>query len=204
MKSLAAFLALLCCAVPMAAQQPAAVDPLAVAIEQEPRHHLVFTNEFVRILDVLLPPLYVSQNHTHTYDNVAITILPGVDGPQGPRPGFAGFSRGGYSHVITNPNTAPMRFIAVELRAGERGASGDAEPQANHLTVLNNARVRISRVTLDAGQVLVDHQHAAGYVSVVVRGGEGAGVWKWHPAGEASATLTAGRQPLEIVEVEPK
>ena len=41
------------------AEQTPAVDPAAVPIEQEPRHRLVFANEFVRIIDAMLPPLYV-------------------------------------------------------------------------------------------------------------------------------------------------
>jgi quercetin dioxygenase-like cupin family protein len=187
------------------AQQGSGVEPAAVPVDQEPRHRLVFSNDFVRVLDAVLPPLYVSQSHTHALDNVAVTILPGVDGPQGQaRVGFAGFARGGYTHVITNPNTSPMRFIDVELRAADRNAAGDDVPQDNHVTVLNNGRVRITRVKLDAGQSIPNHQHAAGYVSVVVRGGEGPGVWKWHASADAASALDAGRQPLEIVEIEPK
>lgn len=189
----------------LGAQQPSAVDPAAVPIEQEPRHRLVFANEFVRVLDVMLPPLYVSQNHTHTYDNVAVTILPGIDGPQGQaRIGFAGYARGGYSHVITNPNTAPMRFIAVELRGPDHSVEAEDLPQDAHHTVLANGKVRISRITLSAGEKLEAHQHAAGYVSVLVRGGDGPGVWKWHPAGEPAATVDPGKFPLEFVEIEPR
>jgi len=187
-------------------QLPSQVEtaPPAVPIEQEPRHRLVFVNDFVRIIDALLPPFYVSQNHMHSLDNVAVTILPGIEGPQGQaRIGFAGFSRGGYSHVITNPNAAPMRFIAVELRAADRG-SAEEIPQPDHVPVLNNSRVRIQRVKLGAGETIAAHQHAHGYVSVVVRGGDGPGVWKWHGSGDASATVDAGRQPLEFVEIEPK
>jgi len=185
-------------------QSPPEVDAAAIPIEQEPHHRLVFVNDFVRIIDALLPPLYVSQNHTHTFDNVAVTILPGIEGPQGQaRVGFAGFSRGGYSHVITNPNAAVMRFIAVELRSADRGSVDDA-PQPDHVTVLNNSRVHIQRVRLAAGESISAHQHVNGYVSVVVRGGEGPGVWRWHGAGEASISLDAGRQALEIVEIEPK
>jgi len=180
------------------------VEAAAIPIEQEPHHRLVFVNEFVRVIDALLPPLYVSQNHTHTLDNVAVTILPGIEGTQGQtRIGFAGFSRGGYSHVITNPNTAPMRFIAVELRSADHGTVEDV-PQPDHVTVLNNPRVRIQRVKLAAGETIPAHQHANGYVSVVVRGGDGPGVWRWHGAGEAPAPMDAGRQPFDVVEIEPK
>ena len=186
------------------AQQPSSIDPAAVPVEQEPRHRLVFANEFVRILDVVLPPLYVSQNHTHTYDSVAITILPGIDGPQGlSRIGFAGYARGGYSHVITNQNVSPMRILGVELRGPDLG-SFEELPQDEHAPVLTNARVRVTRVRLNAGAAVPEHQHANGYVSVDVRGGDGPGVWKWHPAGEQAAPLAAGSQPLELVEVEPR
>jgi hypothetical protein len=185
------------------AHQSSQADAPAIPVEQEPRHRLVFVNDFVRIIDAFLPPLYVSQNHTHSYDNVAVTILPGIEGSRGQaRIGFAGFSRGGYTHVITNPNTAPMRFIDVELRAADHGGADDAA-QVGHISVLNNARVVVSRVRLAAGESIPDHRHIAGYVSVIVRGGEVPGTWRWHPAGEASP-LAGARQPLEIVEIEPK
>ncbi len=180
------------------------VDLVAIPIEQEPRHRLVFANEFVRVLDVVLPPFYVSQNHTHVYDSVAVTILPGVEGPQGQsRIGFAGYARGGYSHIITNQNTGPMRIVAVELRAAQFGASEEVA-QDDHLPVLSNARVRIRRVRLGVGATLDEHQHANGYASVVVRGGDGPGTWRWHQAGEGPAPLSGGSQPLEIVEIEPR
>ncbi len=183
----------------------AAQDPPGVPIEQEPRHRLVFVNEFVRIIDAMLPPLYVSQNHAHTLDNVSVTILSGLSGAQGQaRVGFAGFSRGGYSHIITNPNTAPMRFIAVELRAPDTSGAGEEFPQPNHTAVLSNARVRVWRVKLDAGQRIDDHVHRSGFVSVVVRGADGPGNWKWHGGAEAASPLAAGAQPLEIVEIEPR
>lgn len=187
------------------AEQTPAVDPAAVPIEQEPRHRLVFANEFVRIIDAMLPPLYVSQNHTHTLDNVSVTILPGVDGAQGQaRTGFAGFSRGGYSHIITNPNTAPMRFIAVELRAPDASGADEAIAQPNHTTVLGSARVHVRRVKIDAGQSVAEHTHQAGYVSVVVRGVDGPGSWKWHSGAEGASVLVAGTQALEVVEIEPR
>ncbi len=205
MKHVVVLAAVLAASVAVAAQQPPAIDPAAIPIEQEPRHRLVFANEFVRIIDALLPPLYVSQNHTHTLDNVSVTILSGLEGAQAQaRVGFAGFSRGGYSHIITNPNTAPMRFIAVELRAPDASGAGEELPQPNHTAVLTNARVRVSRVKLDAGQRIAEHTHQSGFVSVVVRGGDGPGSWKWHGGADAASPLAAGTQALELVEIEPR
>jgi hypothetical protein len=186
------------------AQQGSAIDPSAVAVDQEPRHHVVFANDFVRIIDAMFPGLYVSQNHTHSLDHVTVVILSGRDDAQGQaRVGFAGFAKGGYSHVVTSPESGVMRFIDVELRAPDHG-EGDEDPQPGHVTVLNNARVRITRVKLEAGQSLAAHHHVDGYVAVGVRGGDGPGTWSWHPSGEPPADVEAGRQPVEIVEIQPK
>jgi hypothetical protein len=196
---------LLAAAAALGALQSSGVDPSAVPVDQEPRHRVVFRNQFVRVIDAAFPPLYVSTYHTHLADNVAITIVPGRDDAQGQaRIGFAGFSRGGYSHVITNPANAPMRFIDVELLSADRAAAfGDPAP-ANHTAVLSNSRVRIWRVRLDAGQSLTDHLHGGGYAAVTVRGGDGPGTWRWHGSSEGALPLRAGRQLLEVVEVEPR
>ena len=178
-------------------------DLASIPVDQEPRHHVVFTNDFVRIIDATLPPLYVSERHTHSADNVAVTIQ--MTSPPGQsRVGFASFARGGYSHIITNPTVNQMRFIDVELRAADRGESVEEPEPSGHEVVLSNARVRVSRVTLDAGASLDEHQHASGYVSVVIRGGEGLGVWHWHPSGEPASALKSGRTTLEMVEIEPR
>ena len=187
----------------LVAQQSGTVDPTAIPVEQEPHHRLGFTNDFVRVIDATLPPLYVSEKHTHSLDNVAVTIQMGSPKGQS-RVGFAGFARGGYSHIITNPNTAPMRFIDVELRAADRGESEDDVEQQNHEVVLSNGRVRVSRVTLEPGATIDEHLHGSGYVTVTIRGGEGAGVWHWHPSGEPASALKSGRTTLEIVEIEPR
>ena len=187
----------------LGAHQAGGIDPAAIAVEQEPHHRLVFTNDFVRIIDATLPPLYVSEKHTHALDNIAVAIQMGSAQGQS-RVGFASFARGGYSHVITNPNLGPMRFIDVELRAADRGESDGESEQIGHEFVLSNVRVRVSRVTLDPGATIDQHQHASGYVTVIIRGGEGPGVWRWHPSGEPASALKSGRQTLELVEIEPR
>lgn len=187
------------------AQQSSGVDPVAIPVDQEPRHRLVFSNPFVRVIDALFPPLYVSSYHTHAADNVAVTILSGRTDAQGQsRVGFAGFSRGGYSHVITNPATVPMRFIDVELVAADRGSGEAPDAFENHEVVLSNTRVRVFRVKVDAAQSVADHRHSAGFLSVTVRGGDGPGTWRWHGSADAPTPLRAGRQALEIVEIEPR
>jgi len=102
----------------LAAQQ-GGIDPNAVPVEKEPKHHLVFSNDFIRVVDARLPPGYKTLSHTHANDNVAITISPGrEDAAAMARIGRAGFSKGGYSHIVTNAGTIEMRFIVVELLSG--------------------------------------------------------------------------------------
>jgi hypothetical protein len=199
-----------CCVAHLAAQRPAPLVPpppaelSAVPVDQEPRHRVVFANDSVRVIDALFPAFYVSQNHTHAADHVTVVIVSGRDDPQGrARVGFAGFAKGGYTHVVTNPAPGPMRFIDVELRAADRGVGDDGQ-LPGHTVVLNNSKVRITRVKLDPGQPVPEHQHVHGYLSVYVRGGDGPGTWKWHPSGEPAAKLDPGKQPLEIVEIQPK
>jgi hypothetical protein len=107
----------------LAGQQPRQLDPNAVPVEKEPQHHLVFTNEFVQVIDARFPPGYKSLSHTHAQDNVAITIATGRNTEESlSRIGRASFSQGGYSHVVTNSGPIEMRFIAVELLRGDRPA----------------------------------------------------------------------------------
>ncbi len=47
-------------------------DP--VPVEQEPHHRLVFANQYVRILDVVLQPGEVALFHTHSLDNVPVQL----------------------------------------------------------------------------------------------------------------------------------
>ena len=45
-----------------------------VPVEKEPHHHIVFQNQYVRVLHVLFPAGQVSLFHTHSNDNVGIPI----------------------------------------------------------------------------------------------------------------------------------
>src|SRR5262245_47223005 len=92
-----------------AAAQQGQIDPIAVPVEKEPQHHLVFANDYVHVIDARLPPGYKSLSHTHSQDNVAITISPGREDAQSiARIGRAGFSKGGYSHTVTNSGTIEL------------------------------------------------------------------------------------------------
>lgn len=53
-----------------------------VPVHEEPRHHLVFQNKEIRILNVLIPPNDTSQYHTHTTPSLFIRFTNTTTGSQ--------------------------------------------------------------------------------------------------------------------------
>jgi quercetin dioxygenase-like cupin family protein len=182
-----------------------AQEPAAVPVDQEPHHKVVFKNDFVRVIDATFPAGYVTLNHAHDIDNVAVTISTGREGTAAPGAvGRAGFSKGGYAHRVTNSGPGTMRFIDVEILKSDRPGSTAAKI-SYHTLEMENDRVRIYRVKLGPDETLSSHAHAAGWLEVTVTGGEGPGAYQWHNAGQSSLLkVAAGATPLEIVEIEPK
>jgi quercetin dioxygenase-like cupin family protein len=187
----------------LSAQAPRGISPGAIPIEQEPQHKVVLKNDFVRIIDATLPPGYVTKDHIHAADSVSVNVANGREGEAGQRGlGRAGFSRGGYSHVVSNTNPAIVRYIVVEpFKTDRPGAEAATLP--NHILETENDRVRVYRVRLGAGESMESHTHASGRVLVSVAGPDGAGKWFWVGGGENHPLKAAGGAALEIVEVEP-
>jgi len=76
-----------------------------VPVDQEPRHHLVFQNKEIRILNVLIPPGDTSQYHIHTTPSLFIRLTSTTTGSQiQGRKGSAGKSIAG---TILFENLAP-------------------------------------------------------------------------------------------------
>jgi hypothetical protein len=172
--------------------------PEAVPVDQEPQHKVVYKNDFVRVIDATLPPGYVTLNHRHDIDNVSVMISNGRDGADSSRGiGRAGFSRGGYSHSVTNSGPKAMRFIVVEVLKPER-LNTTAVDLPKHTLETENDRVRVYRVKIAAGESVPSHTHASGWLEVTV-GGAKPGSPAWHPSGR-NFPLSEG----EVVEIEPK
>jgi hypothetical protein len=187
------------------AQARRGITPGAIPIEQEPQHKVVFKNDFVRIIDATLPPGYVTKDHIHAADSVSINVANGREGEAGQRGiGRAGFSRGGYSHVVSNTNPGVMRYIVVEPAKSDRPRAESAT-LPHHTMETENDRVRIYRIRLAAGESMDSHAHTSGRVQVTVTGPAGAGAWSWVAAGENYPLKAPGvGAALEIVEIEPK
>jgi quercetin dioxygenase-like cupin family protein len=100
----------------------------AIAVEQEPHHHVLYKNQYVCVLDVQIPPGESLFFHKHSYDNLSVRISGGLiqnqmEGSQWPaatevKPGavvFAEASKKLYTHRVKNLGTSAYHVIDVEL-----------------------------------------------------------------------------------------
>jgi quercetin dioxygenase-like cupin family protein len=99
-----------------------------VPVEQEPHHHVVFQNQFVRVLDVLFPPGDPALFHTHSNDNVSIALSGDLtksqvmggewSAPVKVVPGEVGFHKAKgqpYTHRVGSAGEKPFHVIDVEI-----------------------------------------------------------------------------------------
>lgn len=102
-----------------------AEDP--VPVEQEPHHRVIFENQYVRVLDVVLKAGDTTLFHRHSIDNVPI-ILTGADNktqfagkdwtPTPTKAKSVGFIAGAakpYVHRISNQGSTTYHVIDVEI-----------------------------------------------------------------------------------------
>jgi hypothetical protein len=101
----------------LAQQQP-------VEITSEPRHHLVFENEYVRVFDVTVEPKGSTLVHRHRYDYLFVTLGDSdvVSARPGEKPfelsledGEIRFTPGNFSHAAINRSDRPFHNITIEL-----------------------------------------------------------------------------------------
>jgi beta-alanine degradation protein BauB len=103
-------------------------DSAAVPVEQEPLHHLLLQNQYVRVLDVTIPPGKSTLFHAHEHDNLSIRVSDGLVQTQTQgkdwqpastiERGSVMFSNGSklhYTHRVKNVGTVPYHVIDVEL-----------------------------------------------------------------------------------------
>jgi len=195
------------------AQEPS--QPAVVPVEQEPQHHPVFKNDVLAVIDVHFPPGYTSLFHRHSNDNVSVRIataptrtdtLTETGAPQTAVVGRLVFNSASppYVHRVANIGETTIHIIDIEVLAKQPTRRADvADELASHEVVVENDRVRLSRIVLAPGATLPAHRHPAGWLEVVVRGGE-PGSYRWHDPGDRMPALAAGAEGREIAEIEIK
>lgn len=104
-----------------------ALAQTVVPITSEPHHHLVISNDFVRVFQVEVPPKAETLYHQHDYDylyvaigdaDVASTRLHEKPVVVKLKEGEVEFSKGPFAHKATNNSTRPFRNVTIELLRG--------------------------------------------------------------------------------------
>jgi hypothetical protein len=182
-------IAVTCVAVASMLVQPAmAQEERAVPIEQAPYHLPVFTNEYVTLLNIYVPPQRNTGYHTHSMDSVSVNIEdadmtnqdlgapqpgPAQRGQRG-RATFAEYSkRAPRSHKATNVGPTPFHNVSMIFRA----APGRFKPSSRagvpgYEQILDNERVRGWRLVLEPGRSVAAITQEAPGIRIVIAGGE--------------------------------
>ena len=178
------------------------------------------------MLEVVLAPRVPTLYHTHTHDQVGVTIAPGLlrnqvlgedtTSEEPPDPAgdvwFESYPNP-ITHRGTNLGDEPIHFLIVEL-LGSGSARRTTLPSAPGRVVLENRRVRASRLRLEPGAATPTHAHETGVVigslsdgTIAPGGGADSrraspGFVSWQEPTRLHVIRNAGDEPLELVELE--
>jgi len=140
-----------------------------VPIEEEPGHVLKFRNAHVRFFDVQLQPGYLALWHTHLHDGVFVNIeasetsaqdLGGEVKIRQPRmigeTYFIGYTMNPKAHRVGNVGETLYRVADTEILRACGGFTA-VEDGPGQTLVVENDRVRVTRLMLAPGEVLALH-----------------------------------------------
>jgi quercetin dioxygenase-like cupin family protein len=193
-----------------------------VPLEQEPRHHLEFSNEFLRVISPQIPPGDTTLEHIHTHDDATVCIhgsetrakQPGADwGAVGMvcmpgRVGITEYTGKPRSHTVQNLGTGVYHLLLVEnLKESGWSDFGPVTVPGVKMT-RENRSFRVYETEL-SGSSGVPHSHAVPTIVVLVSGEavtgkqhlDKPGTWAYIPAGEPHQIEAAGNAKLVEIEV---
>jgi hypothetical protein len=115
---------LLCFALLLLTFSLSAQAPTAVPIPQEPHHHLVLENDYVRVFRVSVPAHESTLLHQHDVPYLYVALGPAdvINAVQG-KPeahlvmadGQLGYSPGHFAHIARNESDLPFNNVTIEL-----------------------------------------------------------------------------------------
>ena len=159
-----------------------------VPVDQAPYHLPVFSNEYVTLLKIEIPPQRTSGYHTHSRDSVSVNIEPAdmVNQDLGQsdtapsqraergRATFTAYGKQPRTHKASNVGTTPFHNISIIFKApGPGGFTPSSRSEApGYASILENERVRGWRLSLAPGQSAPSITQRAPGLRVVVSGGE--------------------------------
>lgn len=136
-----------------------------VPVSKEPRHHKVFENAFVRVLDVHVPPGDTTQFHKHETPSVFIVLNAVKTGSEvimeeakaaalshDAAISFEGFYTKPRIHRVWNEDTAEFHVMDVEVLRKENYKESAPIQQEGFQLLFDEKPVRAYRLTLNAGK----------------------------------------------------
>ncbi|HTR31796.1 MAG TPA: hypothetical protein VMH27_21130 [Puia sp.] len=109
-----------------------------IQVSQEPRHHKVLENEWVRVLDVRIPPGDTTMMHKHSTPSVFVVLTQTKTGSEvlvepgrtststDPNIWFEGFYTKPRVHRVWNEDTTGFHVMDIELLHGSAPTSNDS------------------------------------------------------------------------------
>jgi len=164
-------------------------EEAGVSILKAPYHLPVFTNEYVTVLKIFIPPGRNTGYHIHTEDSVSVNIVPadmtnqnlgssevtrGERAPRG-RAAYTAYSEAGSrTHKATNIGQTPFHNISFILRSREPGRfkPSSRADVPGYVQIMDNDRVRGWRLALEPGQSVAAITQTAPGIRIVLDGGE--------------------------------
>jgi quercetin dioxygenase-like cupin family protein len=196
-----------------------------VALEHEAKHHLVLSNDYVRLYNVIVPAGDSTLYHKHPDDYAFITfggvrlksqMLGGKKSDLVIGDGEVRFTKAPIAHRVLNPSNTEFHNLSIDIM------KSNGVPLANPpggTVVLDNAKLRVVRITLEPGQSSIKHVHTGPGLDVAVHpaqfdviGPNGAvehktmptAGYEWNAGARTHTIKNTGKSRLEIVEFEWK
>ena len=161
-----------------------------VPMEAAPFHVPVFSNDYIILLSINIPPGRNTGFHTHYADSVSVNLSPALRTNQiygssevsapavgEPVPGRTSFTNvtenGPHTHKVTNVGPTPFHnvsFILKDRSAAETPVS-DRSGISGYTQILDNERIRAWRVILEPEEATGQLTQTAPGLRVYVRGG---------------------------------
>ena len=173
--------------------QPASaqLEDKPVPMDKAPFHIPVFSNDYIILLNVNIPPGRNTGYHIHYADSVSVNLTPasqtsqtygssqvGAPGTGGDgEPGRATFTNvtkdGPRTHKASNVGPTPFHNISFILKDRAPGgtAVSDRSGVAGYTQVMDNARLRAWRVALKPGEATGQIRQTAPGLRVYIHGG---------------------------------
>ncbi len=152
-----------------------------VPVSKEPRHHVVFENEKVRILNVLIPPGDTTQYHVHSTPSVFILFTKTRTGSQllNNEARYSTSAAGNVYfenlnaphtriHRVWNTDTAVFHVMDIELLTKKPDSKLEPLTIANARLRFDTPWVKAYKVTLAVNEALDIKKQASDFIAVAI------------------------------------